>query len=313
MPIRTIFRWGFTILLGLPLLICVVKGYFPLQAVTKYAVQIMFGYLFIGMMMLIAKKTHWMWICLGYCMMLCLFLRSGATEGIRYPSPLLGEASYKIGQFDMSSINEHLDSALNNIRVNNLDVLCFQAVSLNQDTLLRQSLKSQYKYAFSINRVDLYSMLLLSKYPFIQADTFNIANTPNIEAHIEFDDKHILRILASYIKPPFSGKALEEQQAYLKNLSQISKKETARTISLGNFNCVPWSNEISDFKTNSRLSDSRLGLMLSYPSDLKTMMRVPLEYIFYSKDIRCTNFHAFNSAQNEYLGVVGIYQLCPLK
>jgi endonuclease/exonuclease/phosphatase (EEP) superfamily protein YafD len=156
-------------------------------------------------------------------------------------------------------------------------------------------------------------MLLLSKYPFIQADTFNIADTPNIEAHIEFDNDHIVRILASYLKPPFTDKALQEQQAYLKNLSQFSKKEPNRTISLGNFNCVPWSNEVSDFKTNSHLSDSRLGLMLSYPSDLKTMLRVPLEYIFYSKDIRCTNFHAFNNAQNEYLGVVGTYQLCPLK
>ena len=313
MSLRTIFRWGVTILLGLPLLICVVKGYFPLQAVTKYAVQIMFGYFALGLFMLTINKTHWMWVSLGYCVALCLFLRSNATEGIRYPSPLMGETSYKIGQFDMSSINEHLDSALQNIQKNNLDVLCFQALSLNQDTILRQKLKSEYRYAFSMERVDLYSMLVLSKYPFVQADTFNISEIPNIEAHIEFEKDKILRIVASYIKPPFSGKALNLVQHHLHSLAQYIRKEKTRTINLGNFNCVPWSPEIYDYKTNSNLFDSRLGLMLSYPYSFRTVMRVPLEYIFYSKDIRCTDFRAFNNTENEYLGVVGTYQLCPLR
>lgn len=315
MSLKKIIYWGATVIAALPAIICMpLPGYFSFHSFSTYAEQILIAYLVLGLLMLIFSKTHWMWVSFSCSAALCLYLRSSATEGIRFPSPLMGEPVYKVGQFEMSSINEHLDSALSNIKESKIDILCFQEVNPRADSILKKNLKLNYPYAFSLKRVDLYGMLIFSKYPFTNVDTFSVNNIPNIEGYIQFDEDKILRFVDSYIAPPFNEKGFAMLRKHLNDLSQRVLKEKNRTIVLGNYNCVPWSQEVCEYKTRCNILDSRLGLMLSYPSKINDFLNVPLEYIFYSKDIRCIGFDAMQSKLNQqYLGVIGKYQLSPLK
>ena len=77
-------------------------------------------------------------------------------------------------------------------------------------------------------------------------------------------------------------------------------------FTIGDYNCVPWDVSIINFKKQSQLQDSRKSLCASFPAFFPPAM-IPLDYIFYSKDVECIEFKTIDNGDSDHKGIVGKY------
>ena len=63
-----------------------------------------------------------------------------------------------------------------------------------------------------------------------------------------------------------------------------------------------WTNEIREFRSNTKLTNSRRGL-----SDGN--LRVPYDHIFFSEALECTEFKEMKDENQNYIGILGTYQI----
>ena len=78
---------------------------------------------------------------------------------------------------------------------------------------------------------------------------------------------------------------------------------------IGDFNTVPWDNQLSKFKKKTRLVDSRKKLTPTYPSwGPKYIAQIPIDYIFHSKGIRCESLDSI-TLTSDHNAVLGEFEI----
>ena len=77
---------------------------------------------------------------------------------------------------------------------------------------------------------------------------------------------------------------------------------------MGDYNIVPWAPEINELKEKTGLNDSRKGLCLTYPAWF-SLARIPIDYILYSPEFICTDFHTISGTHSDHFGISGNYYL----
>jgi len=80
-------------------------------------------------------------------------------------------------------------------------------------------------------------------------------------------------------------------------------------ITLGDFGLPSWSEEIKEFKFRNNLVDSRRDIGPSAVNKPILLFKIPIDHIFYSKEIECTGFHVIDGTSTNHLGILGKYQL----
>jgi len=266
----------------------------------EYAVFIMLGFLFLGMLFMIFDKKKLMALSLSCVAILCLFLKNSSNDNLIFParnnSPILSMA-----HINLSYIDRGYEELLELIDELDPEIISFQEMTPDWNYILKENLSTQYISKYSLERIDTYGMAIYSKKMFTNVDTFMYQNIPNIQSQITLDGEP-LYLCSSYLLPPLNKSSTENMRNHLAMISEKINEIAAPVFAIGDYNLVPWSPEIRDFRVKTNLGLSRRNIAVS-------KFQNPYDHIMYSSHLECIDFRELEDGELNHIGIYGKYQL----
>jgi len=268
---------------------------------SEYAVFIMLGFLFLGMLFMILDKKKLMALSLVCVAVLCLFLKNSSNDNLIFParnnSPILSMAHINLSYIDQEGYEELLDI------IDELDpeIISFQEMTPDWNYILKENLSRQYISKHSLVRMDTYGMAIYSKKMFTNVDTFMYQNIPNIRLELNLEDQP-LHLCSSYLLPPLNKSSREKMLNHLALISNKVNEISEPIFAIGDYNLVPWSPEIRDFRVKTNLGLSRRNIDVS-------RFQKPYDHIMYSNHLECIDFKELENESLTHIGIYGKYQL----
>jgi len=286
--------------------ICVfTPNYFLFKMGARFAVQIMLGYLLLGFVFMLIRQPKLMFTSFACCAGLCLFLKYASDGQLNLPLKTDNQ-TLEVAHFNVSASSIDFQNTINEILALDADVISFQEVTPDWDNELKVNLQEKYPYSKTIVRLDPFGLAIYSRFPLISVDTFMFEDTPNILGRVKVQDKEVCFIV-SHALPVFYTNDYERQRNHFMTIAQYSSNTNCPVITIGDYNAVPWSYEIQDFKAAAQLNDSRRGFMPASNGSF-SLFQIPSDHIFYSNHLKCVGFQEINSASSGHLGIKGSYQ-----
>jgi len=272
-----------------------------IRKVSEYSVHIMLGMLIFSMFSMVIGKTKVMFAGLACTAALCIFLKNASHSTLKLTEANT-ETKLNVAHINLGNINTtEFDAVKEMLLDENIDVVSFQELTLDW-RFLEDELKDRFPYSISEVRIDPYGMAIYSRIPFIESDTFECEDIPNMYVKVEKVDSRF-QIISSYLIPALDNQGLRKAS---KQLNAIAEKVANNTdvplIALGEYNMVYWTNEIRNFRSKTQLQNSRRDLVDSN-------LRVPYDHIFFSNTLECIEFEEMKDQSQNYIGIKGTYQI----
>ncbi len=305
-------KLALSVLLVLPaLLVMFAPAMYSFKWFIDNSVQVMFAYFGLGFLFLFFSKNYWLGLGWGSCIILCVFLKYTSNQAFSFEPPSGGK-TVKVANYNISFVEDSLVNIVHSILANNANLVSIQEVTPDIDSFLRVSLQEKYQYQYSLKRADYYGMMVFSNLPIEKIDTFNFGAIPNIKGTLKLEgSENGFDFIVSYCPPSFSSSTYILLKEHLKAIAKKAKESSESVITMGNYNTVPWAPEIQDFKKIGKLNDSRLGLAPASSSSSNPLFQIPIDHIFHSNKLKCTNFQALSYNQHPHLGIEGTYEVLP--
>jgi endonuclease/exonuclease/phosphatase family metal-dependent hydrolase len=271
-----------------------------IRRISEYSVHIMLGMFGFSILALIFDKTKIMFAGLACTAALCIFLKDASNNTLKLPQENT-EEKLNVAHINLSNITFEFNELRSLLNEEKIDLVSFQELTPDWNMVLHGLLQIDFPYSKSEVRIDPYGMALFSRIPFKSTEVFKCKDKPNLKSTIEKDGK-AFQIICSYLTPALDQKSIEAASAQLTRIAEEIKKSEHPLIALGEFNMVYWTNEIREFRSDTKLTNSRRGL-----SDGN--LRVPYDHIFFSEGLECTEFKEMKDEDQNYIGIMGKYQL----
>ena len=271
-----------------------------IRRISEYSVHIMLGMLGFSLLALLLGKTKIMFAGLACTAALCIFLKDASNNTLKLPQENT-EAKLNVAHINLSNITFEFNELRNLLIEEKIDLVSFQELTPDWNMVLNDLLQIDFPYSKSEVRIDPYGMALFSRAPFKSIGSFKCMGKPNLKLMIEKDGKEF-QVISSYLTPALDQKSIETASTQLTMIAEEIKKSEHPLIALGEFNMVYWTNEIREFRSDTKLTNSRRGL-----SDGN--LRVPYDHIFFSEGLECTEFKEMKDEDQNYIGIMGRYQI----
>lgn len=275
----------------------------PLQQGANFAVHITLAYLIAGMFFLIINNKNLMLASLGACVILCLFLKGSSNSSFLFPQINRG-VSIKIAHIDLSAATGSHDEFMKSILRYDADVVSFQEVDLGWSDVLKYYLEEAYPFVNKNITLDHFGMAVYSKVPFVHFKTLSIEDHPTLLTTVSIgsaENSKSVSVLSSYTLPNFDSNFRTANKRYFAGLAQHILKSTTPVINLGKYNLTYWSNELITFKNQANLEHSRRDAVAAG-------LDPPMDHIYYTEQLECTEFREILDSQRNHLGIIGNYQ-----
>lgn len=295
------------------LVLCIFPDKAPcLYWISNYAVQLMLLYLFAGLLFLILKQPRIVFTLFTSCILLCFYLKySVKNDGIeRWRQTVIKnkivppqqETEITIAHINLSNSID-INSTIEVLRNSKADVLSIHELTPKWDLLLEDSLCEYYPNYLTLVDIGLYGMAIYSKLPLEKVDTFYYEGIPNLRGYFKKENK-VWGFISVHTEPTVNASSRERLQNHLELIAHEANKFLTPVIVFGDFNAVPWFNQIQDFLHAATLMDSRTGFM----QEASSIWAVPLDHIFFSNTLQCVDFRSLQSLSAGHLGIKGVYQ-----
>ncbi len=311
-PVGRRLRQALTVGLVVGALLCMFPPEIGLaRAWSSFAPLVVLIYLGMATAFMIGKQERLMFVCLGCCAAMAYFLNESTNSGLVQTSPA-NSPRLTITHFNVGSSGEKYSAMLDRILSRRADIVSCQEVNFTWDTVLLHGLRAAYPHSVSLPSFTGDGLAVYSKMPFQQLDTFYFNGLPNLIGKIRLPGSDTVFCFASTITRPIAGGGdAEKLREHLQHVSFEANKMAAPLFAFGEFNAPPWSSEILDFKSATRLSDSRKPLQTTIPNGYFQLLRVPVDHIFFSDEFECLDFEELSSKNTWHLGIEGVFQLKP--
>ena len=273
----------------------------------NFTVQIMLGYLVLGMLLFIFNQRLLMYTSLGCCAVLCIYLKGASNQNLRLPAPT-EEPQLSCALINLS-LSEDFEVTRNTIRNTQSDVSVFQEYTPDWDDFLRNEIGTSYPYRSYMTRIDPFGMAWYSRYPIMLADTFSAADIPNLLINIELEEGTLVNLISVHTRVPSDANAYKSIRQHFHDVSQHIRALDYPVVVVGDLNLPSWTNEVMEFKLQSKLKDSRRDIVPTSLQGAFSLLKVPVDHIFYSGDLECTSFQEISGKAEGHLGIIGNYQL----
>lgn len=270
-----------------------------IRKVSEYSVHIMLGMLVFSILSMIFGKTKVMFSSLACTAALCIFLKNASNNTLKLPEENT-KPKINVAHINLSNITYEFDAIREMLDDEDIDIVSFQELTPDWK-FLGSELKDRFPYSISEIRIDPYGLAVYSRLPLVESDTFLCNGIPSMSVVLEKDDMKF-QIISSYLTPALDNKSLTEAA---KQLGIIGKKVNSSdnpVIALGEYNMVYWTNEIRNFRAETKLQNSRRDLVVGN-------LRVPYDHIFFSDALECTRFKEMKDISQNYIGILGTYQI----
>lgn len=300
-------------ILGAMFCIFTPQNYF-FKSMSEFAVQIMFGYLLLGLVFLLLKQPRLMFASFIACSILAIHLKINTNAELRNPEIIQDQAIIQVALMDISNINEDPDGTIAAMLASEASLLTVPDIDPFLYEFLKDTLSEKYPYCTARVGFDP-AITVFSKYEIFNQDTFFIEGLPNVMGSIKTEGNgRELYFICSNTLRPFYSKDYDRLTKLLKRVADKVKEVNAPVITLADYNVVTWSDEILDFRTNANLKDSRRGFSPAAKTGglISGFLDPPSSHIFFSDHFSCTGFENLRSTNSNYLGVKGYYQFNPI-
>ena len=292
-----------SVLIIIGTLICVfTPNYFLFKMGAQFAVQIMLGYLFLGLVFLVFKQPKLMFTSFACCAGLCLFLKY-STDGKIAHAERTGGTVINIAHFNVSANQENVEHTIKEIKSARADLISFQETNEDWNKILFEELGKDYPYS----KTDPSGLAVYSRLPILDIDTFQCGGVPNIYGTLELNRDKKLCFITTHALPTFYSSDYDRLRKHLNKIADHCQKMELPVITIGDYSAVPWSYEIQDFRNLAQLGDSRRGVVPASNGSIP-LMHIPTDHIFYSREFECVGFEDINSSFYGHLGIKGSYQ-----
>ncbi|MFN0275919.1 MAG: endonuclease/exonuclease/phosphatase family protein, partial [Chitinophagales bacterium] len=206
--------------------------------------------------------------------------------------------------------NKNITSVAKAALASNADVLSFQELQQRTLTPLDTVLKKIYPYSVSDLTMKGYGMAVYSKFPIVRSEVVKQHNFPMLTGVIQLEGKEF-QFISATVSSPKNEKGYNEQMKQLKVISNYADSIPLPLLVMGDMNAVPWSEQIENFQTQTRLKDSRKDLSSTFPAN--SVIQVPIDYIFHSEELKCVDFKTLKPTSSNHLGIIGYYKFDEVK
>lgn len=294
-------------MVGVALLCVFTPDLFFLKQGANFTVQIMLMYLVAGLLFLLLDKSRLMFVALAACVALCLYLKSVSDQRIKFPSE---NANTQISVANVNlSLSEDYAETMRTIWGADVDVVSFQEYTPDWHEYLTYELTERYPHRVTNTRIDPYGMAMFSKYPIDEINTFNFEDVPNLHTAVTVNEATQIHLISAHTTAPVNAEAYNRIRAHLKEISNYVNNLAGPVITLGDFNIPSWSSEVQEFKSFAGLIDSRRDVIPASIQGTISLLKIPIDHIFYSADIECTAFGVITGQNSAHVGILGRYQM----
>lgn len=305
-------RWVQIILsfiLFLGVIECVfIPSYFAYIWARQFAVQILWAYLFLGILFLIIGLRKLMFVSFICCAILSLYLKNITHPSYQIPISKKNLPTLKIANYKLSFSNSEFETALSVIKQNDADIITFQEFSPIWADTITKIFQEKYPNSLVWSNFSSSDMALFSKYELTVSDTIYYDEKPTLHSTIKKDNK-LVNVLLTQTETPYSRSTYNKLEIFLDTLAGWSHHYSPPLLVLGGFNIVTWSDIVQNFTNLSKLKDSRRGFMTAYPRTPFSLNTLYTDHIFHSAKLKCIDFQSLELHEIKNFGIMGTYQI----
>ena len=173
---------------------------------------------------------------------------------------------------------------------------------------LADTLHDRYPFQYLYEDFGLQGIGIFAKQPVGTIDSVHIAGAVHVEACLSGDARYReLNLVGVQTEPPLNSSAYLKLRSQLAALADRVARVSEPTIVLGDFNSVPWSNEMYTFQEESALLESRKSVQSTFIKGAPQLFEVPVEHIFYSPQLRCLGYEVMR-VDDGYVGSCATFE-----
>lgn len=223
------------------------------------------------------------------------------------PEPIT-QTKIKIAHFNILKFNKNYKKMIDSAIKTDADFISFQEVDNNWAENLVSALENDYPY-YQIEAKDenCHGLAVFSKYKLENTEIVYLENVANILGEIEIQDSSIT-FMTTHTNSPITRTAFYARNRQIDSVARILEKKNNAMLAIGDYNAVPWDSAILQFKEKTGLIDSRKSLTATYPNVLGKL-GIPIDYIFHSDKICCTQFNPIYNTSSDHAGIYGEYYI----
>lgn len=216
------------------------------------------------------------------------------------------KADFTVAHFNVKEHNKHILTVAEAAIRSGADIVSFQELHAESLHETDSAMHTVYPYELSDVSIPGFGMAVYSKYPISNRKIEKTKDFPVLTGVVTLPGGHTVHFVSATTSTPTNAKDYDVQLAQFRILADYADHIDSPMVVMGDMNAVPWSDQIEDFIRTTHLKDSRKDLAATFPAQ-SPLMRIPIDYIFYSDRIRCLDFSTLGGTTSNHLGILGSY------
>ncbi|MCC6753472.1 MAG: endonuclease/exonuclease/phosphatase family protein [Saprospiraceae bacterium] len=274
---------------------------------SSYAVHWMLFCLLAGIVSLFMGYERLLYTCFICTGVLAFYLMNSFNTDLKF-SKLSRPNSIQVLFANPTLSTDRLDETMEHLLGQGADLIILEEFTPVGVELATHG-RSDYPHQYLLPRADTQGKGVLSKLPLIGARQQEWMGNLVVDFGVTIPGSDTLHVCISTHLPPITMDGYRKLGSFLDTLAGELSRTTSRQLLVANFNLVPWSRELRNFRRLSGLKASRRDNadagQANSPIDI---LNAPNFELMYSNDLECTGYSTVVDSSGKTIGLVGRYQ-----
>lgn len=272
----------------------------------NFRVQLLLVQLVLLTVYLVMRRPVWAVVIGAATVINGLAVRNYVLPGSAYVPDEDGPAEIRVLNANVRSSNLNPASLIDVVTAVEPDVIA--VLELNERVAeALQALDEAYPYQILVPESGNFGIAVYSRWPFADAETFELSGYAAIDAEI-MDDRQAWHFIAAHPVPPVSADMAALRNSQLEQLAGYVTEISAPHVIVGDFNITPYSPYFQDFIEQTGLDNALRGHgpSFTWPSFFP-LLGIPIDHVLVSADFEVVEyFRAGDIGSDHYPLIVDI-------
>ncbi|MBV6472552.1 MAG: hypothetical protein JPMHGGIA_00809 [Saprospiraceae bacterium] len=274
---------------------------------SSYAVHWMLFCLLVGIVSLFMGYERLLYTCFICTGVLAFYLMNSFNTDLKF-SKLSRLNSIQVLFANPTLSNDRLNETIKRLLSQDADLIVLEEFTPEGIEVATQG-RSDYPHQYLLPRADTQGKGVLSRLPLDGARQREWMGNIVVEFGVTLPGSDTLHVCISTHLPPITMDGYRKLGSFLDTLAGELSRHTSRQLLVANFNLVPWSRELRNFRRLSGLKASRRDNadagQANSPIDI---LNAPNLELMFSNDLECTGYSTVVDSSGKTIGLVGRYQ-----